>query len=156
MYWVLIMQQVFFNSQRTSNVGFDVSLNQLFNKGIWGWDKMSAIFQTTFSWIQCIDFDWYFTEGQIDNIPSLVQTMAWRQPGDKSLSEPMVFSWLMHTYCASQGLNELTKHVRTYVDCESNIFVNKAHTHVESNVSVSKTHITNIMHKNCQRKIQAD
>ena len=29
-------------------------------------------------------------EGQIDNIPALVQIMAWRRPGEKPLSEPML------------------------------------------------------------------
>ena len=33
---------------------------------------------------------------QINNIPALVQIMAWRRPGDKPLSEPMIFSLLMH------------------------------------------------------------
>ena len=32
----------------------------------------------------------------IKNIPSLVQIMAWRRPGDKSLSEPMMVSLLTH------------------------------------------------------------
>ena len=33
---------------------------------------------------------------QINNIQALVQIMAWRRPGDKSLSEPMMLSLLMH------------------------------------------------------------
>ena len=33
---------------------------------------------------------------QINNIPSLVQIMAWRQPGDKPLSEPMIVRLPMH------------------------------------------------------------
>ena len=32
----------------------------------------------------------------INNIPSLVQIMAWRRPGDKPLSEPMMVSSLTH------------------------------------------------------------
>ena len=32
----------------------------------------------------------------IDNIPALVQIMAWRRPGDKPLSEPMMVSVLTH------------------------------------------------------------
>ena len=32
----------------------------------------------------------------INNIPALVQIMAWRRPGDKSLSEPMMVSLLTH------------------------------------------------------------
>ena len=46
--------------------------------------------------------------GPVNNIPALVQIMAWRQAGDKPLSEPMLFRSLMHIY-ASLGLNELTQ-----------------------------------------------
>ena len=35
-------------------------------------------------------------KGPINNIPALVQIMAWRRPGDKPLSEPMVGSLLTH------------------------------------------------------------
>ena len=41
----------------------------------------------------------------INNIPALVQIMAWGCPGDKPLSESMMVS-LPHIY-ASLGLNEL-------------------------------------------------
>ena len=33
---------------------------------------------------------------RINNIPALVQIMAWRRPGDKPLSEPMMISLLTH------------------------------------------------------------
>ena len=35
-------------------------------------------------------------KGQINNIPALVQIMAWRRPGDKPLSETMMVSLLTH------------------------------------------------------------
>ena len=35
-------------------------------------------------------------KGPINSIPSLVQIMAWRRPGDKPLSEPMMVSLLSH------------------------------------------------------------
>ena len=38
----------------------------------------------------------FVTKGPINNIPALVQIMAWRWPGDKPLSEPMMISLLMH------------------------------------------------------------
>ena len=42
----------------------------------------------------------------INNIPALVQIMAWRRPGDKPLSEPII--WLVYRRIyASPGLNEL-------------------------------------------------
>ena len=38
----------------------------------------------------------FVPKGPIDNIPALVQIMAWRLPGDKSLCEPMIISLLTH------------------------------------------------------------
>ena len=38
----------------------------------------------------------FVTKGPINNIPALVQTMAWRRPGDKPLSGPMMVNLLTH------------------------------------------------------------
>ena len=38
----------------------------------------------------------FVPRGPINNIPSLVQIMAWRRPGDKPLSEPMMIILLTH------------------------------------------------------------
>ena len=38
----------------------------------------------------------FVPKGQINNIPALVQIMAWRRPGDKPLSEPRTESLLTH------------------------------------------------------------
>ena len=38
----------------------------------------------------------FVPKGRINIIPALVQIMAWRRPGDKPLSEPMMASFLMH------------------------------------------------------------
>ena len=38
----------------------------------------------------------FVPEVWINNIPALVQIMAWRRPGDKPLSEPMMVSLLTH------------------------------------------------------------
>ena len=37
-------------------------------------------------------------KGPIKDISALAQIMAWHWPGDKPLSEPVVFSLLMHIY----------------------------------------------------------
>ena len=42
----------------------------------------------------------FLSKGPINHIPSLVQIMAWRRPGDKPLSEPMIVG--------SLGLNGIT------------------------------------------------
>ena len=39
----------------------------------------------------------FVPRGPINNIPTLVQVMAWRQPGDKPLSEPMMVRLPTHT-----------------------------------------------------------
>ena len=49
----------------------------------------------------------FVPKGSINNIPALVQIMAWRRPGDKPLSEPMIVR-LPNIY-ASPGLNELSQ-----------------------------------------------
>ena len=38
----------------------------------------------------------FVPKGPINNIPALVQIMAWRRPGDKPLFEPMMVSLLTH------------------------------------------------------------
>ena len=38
----------------------------------------------------------FVPKGSINNIPALVQIMAWRRPGDKTLSEPMMVNLPTH------------------------------------------------------------
>ena len=38
----------------------------------------------------------FVPKGPINNIPALVQIMAWRRPGDKPLSDPVMVSLLTH------------------------------------------------------------
>ena len=50
----------------------------------------------------------FVPKSPIDNIPTLFQIMAWRQPGDKPLSEAMMVSLLIHIYVARpQWVNSL-------------------------------------------------
>ena len=69
----------------------------------WGRDKIDAISQTifsnAFSWMKMLEYRLklkFVPKGLINNIPALVQIMAWRRPGDKPLSEPMMVSLLTH------------------------------------------------------------
>ena len=55
-----------------------------------------CIFLNENVWIS-IDISLKFVpKGPIDQIPALVQIMAWHRPGDKPLSEPMMISLLTH------------------------------------------------------------
>ena len=71
----------------------------------WGWDKIATISQMTFSnafsWMTTYEFHLRFLLKFIlkittNNNPALVQIMAWRRPGDKPLSEPMMVSLLTY------------------------------------------------------------
>ena len=76
---------------------------------------MAAISQTTlsnaFSWnenvIISIKFSLKFVaKGPINNIPALVQIVAWRRPGDKPLSDPVMVSLLTHI-CVTRHVDGL-------------------------------------------------
>ena len=65
------------------------------------WPFLRWHFQMDFLEWKCINFDKTFIGvfvlgGPISNRPALVQIMAWRRPGDKPLSEPMMASLLTH------------------------------------------------------------
>ena len=57
-------------------------------------------FQMYFHQWKCLNFIKislkFVRKGPINNIPALVQIMAWRRSGDKPLSEPMMVSLPMH------------------------------------------------------------
>ena len=63
-----------------------------------------SIFLNENVWILIIIALKYVPEGPNNNIPALVQIMAWRRSGDKPLSEPMIVYWCIY---ASFGFNEL-------------------------------------------------
>ena len=61
----------------------------------------------------------FVLKGPINNIPALVKTMAWRRPGDKPLSEPMMVNlpthicvsrpqWVKSLLCSATGSDFIT------------------------------------------------
>ena len=63
-------------------------------------DIFKWIFLNENIWIS-IDVSLKFVaNGRINNIPALVQIMAWRREGDKPLSEPMILSLLTQMFVA--------------------------------------------------------
>ena len=65
-------------------------------------DIFKCIFLNENVWIPIEISLTFVPKDLINNIPALVQIMAWRPPGDKPLSEPMVVSLLMHI-CVTQS-----------------------------------------------------
>ena len=59
-------------------------------------DIFKSIFLNENVWISIKISLKFVPKGSISNIPSLVQIMAWRQPGDKPISELMMVSVLTH------------------------------------------------------------
>ena len=59
-------------------------------------DIFKCIFMNENVWIPIKISLKFVHKGPFNNIPTFVKIMAWRRPGDKPLSEPMVVSLLMH------------------------------------------------------------
>ena len=59
-------------------------------------DIFKCIFLNENVWIPTKISLKFFPKGPINNIPALVSIMAWRRPGDKPLSEPMMVSLATH------------------------------------------------------------
>ena len=59
-------------------------------------DMFICIFLNENVWIAIKISLKFVPKGSINNTPALVQIMAWRQPGDKPLSEPIMVNFLMH------------------------------------------------------------
>ena len=64
-------------------------------------DSCKCIFLNENIWISNKNSLKFVPKGPIDNIPALVQIMAWRRPGDKPLSEPMLVKLPTHI-CVTQ------------------------------------------------------
>ena len=67
-------------------------------------DIFKCIFLNENIWISIQISLKFVPKGPINNIPALVQIMAWRRLGDKPLSEPMIVYWRIY---ASLGFDEL-------------------------------------------------
>ena len=59
-------------------------------------DILKCIFLNENEWISPRISLNFVPKVRINNIPALVQIMAWRRPGDKPLSEPMMVNLLTH------------------------------------------------------------
>ena len=59
-------------------------------------DILKCIFLNENAWISIKISLNFVPKVQINNIPTLVQIMAWRRPGDKPLSDPMMASLPTH------------------------------------------------------------
>ena len=114
-------------SKRASNKGFDkfaVRSTSLCGIHWRGWvnslrprrngrynadDIFKCIFLKDNVWIPTKIALKFVPKGPINNIPAIIQIMAWRRPGDKSLSEPMMVSLLTHICVTrSQWVNSNT------------------------------------------------
>ena len=72
------------------------SLRPISNRRHFADDIFKCIFENENEWISPRISMKFVSNVRINNIPALVQIMAWRRPGDKPLSEPMMVSLLTH------------------------------------------------------------
>ena len=80
-------------------------------------DIFKLIFLNENVWISIRISPKFVPKCPINNIPALVQIMAWRRPGDKPSSEPMMVSLLTHI-CVTQpqwvNTHKITIYCRKY------------------------------------------
>ena len=87
--------------QRPINIELRLQINTLRqNRHHFADDILKSIFLNENTWISLNISLKFVPEVRINDIPALAQMMAWRRPGDKPLSEPMLVSLL--------GVNELS------------------------------------------------
>ena len=98
-----------------------------------------CIFLNENIWIPIIISLRFVPMGPINNIPALVQIMAWRHPGDKPLSEPMMVCLLTHICVAQpQRVNKTYKIQLSY--CFHVYTMPERHTWRTLNMSLVLTH----------------
>ena len=73
-------------------------------------DVLKCIFSNKNVWVSIYIWLKFVPKGPINNIPTLVQTLAWCWPGDKPLSESIMVSLLTHI-CSTRP--QWVKHVST-------------------------------------------
>ena len=78
------------------NPGRIICLNILRPSQNFADDIFKCIFLNWNIWILIKISLMFVLKGPINNMPSLVQVMAWRRPGDKPLSEPMMVRLSIH------------------------------------------------------------
>ena len=83
---------------------------------------------------------------QIHNIPALVQIMAWRWPGDKALSEPMMVSLLTHI-CVTQPQWVNPTGAETRIFCENYVNTMVANALISCITRTSAAMILTVMSK---------
>ena len=84
------------NRNTIHSKGIINSLMPRLNRRPFADDIFKCIFLNENEWILPRISLKFLPKVRINNIPALVQIMAWRRPGDKSLSEPMMVSLLTH------------------------------------------------------------
>ena len=79
-------------------------------------DIFKCFFLSENVWISLKIWLKFIPKGPIKNMPALVQIMAWRRPGDKPLSEPMVVGLLTHI-CVTrpQCVNIRSRNIDLYI-----------------------------------------
>ena len=91
--WVSI---VYFDYTHTYQSDFINTLRPTQNGRHFADDVFKCIFLNEDVWIPNQISLKFVPKGPINNIPALVQIMAWRRPGDKPLSKPMMVSLTTH------------------------------------------------------------
>ena len=95
-FWLKFHRSLFLRIPLTINPALVNTLRPRRNEQHFADDIFKRIFFNENVWISIEISLKFVPKGPINNIPTLVQIMAWRRPGDKPLSEPMMVSLMTH------------------------------------------------------------
>ena len=94
--WWSLMPWCFFSTRSSATAMFNYTLRPRQNGRHFPDDIFKWIFLNEIIWISMKISLKFVPRGSVNNIPALVQIMAWRRPGDKPLSEPMMIRLPSH------------------------------------------------------------
>ena len=113
--WVCIFQEICFKILSLAASYIFNPLRPRQNGLHFGDDIFKCIFSNENVWILIKISQNFVPMGSVNNIPTLVQIMAWNRPGDKPLSEPMMVYWRIYTLLSLNGLKGNIQHMVMYL-----------------------------------------
>ena len=102
-------------------------------------DIFKRIFMNENIWVSIKVSLKFVPKGPINNIPALVQIMAWRRPGDKPLSEPMMDILLTHLCVTRPQWVNIKKRLSLYMVTMMTIGRSRPSHHYHVNLNTDKT-----------------
>ena len=115
-HWYLAKIQMYLNKKISQILWSVNTLGPRQNGSHFADDICKGIFLNENVWIPIKISLKFVSQGPINNIPALVQIMAWRRPGDKPLSGPMMVRLPTHICVTRPQWVNVIRDMRTWIN----------------------------------------